>query len=294
MAADEPRDIDVPGASLAVLVSIFWGANSVAIKIGLIDIPPLRLAAFRFVLGGLVILGWAWMTGRLAGFTIASHEWRPLGNLGLFLGVQVASLNIGTAMTSASHAAVLLNLYAVHIVVLAHFFIPGDRLTPRRLAGVLVAYAGIALLSARQASGGGATLAGDAVMFASGVLLAERTIYLARAVQHLDPVKMLLAQAAVGVVLFLVGSFVFEPAPTRWTVRLAATLGYQAVLITGFNFVVNLWLLRRYRPSALAPYLLTQPLFGVLAAAVFLAEPLTIDLLVASVAVAVGAGIASR
>src|SRR5262245_12938043 len=100
---DERRDIDVPGASLAVLISILWGANSVAIKIGLIDIPPLRLAAFRFVLGGLVILGWAWLTGRLVGFTIARHEWSRLGNLGLFLGVQSALVNIGTSMTSASH-----------------------------------------------------------------------------------------------------------------------------------------------------------------------------------------------
>ena len=290
---DQRRDIDPPGAALAVLISIIWGANSVATKIGLADIPPLRLAGFRFVLGGLLIVVWARLTGRLVGLTVAPHEWGPLANLGVVSAIQTACVNIGTSMTSASHAAVLLNLYAVHIVVLAHFLIPGDRLTARRLGGVVVAYSGIALLSLRQSSGGGATLAGDAVMFVSGMLLAERTIYLARAVQNLDPVKLLLAQAVIGVFLFLIVSFVFEPAATRWTTSLVGSIGYQAVLVTGFNFIVNLWLLKRYRPSALAPYLLTQPLFGVLAAAVVLKEPLTLDLLTASVTVAVGAWISS-
>jgi drug/metabolite transporter (DMT)-like permease len=35
---------------------------------------------------------------------------------------------------------------ANHTVLLGHFLLPDDRLTPRKLAGVLVAYAGIVLL----------------------------------------------------------------------------------------------------------------------------------------------------
>src|SRR5439155_26811178 len=89
-------------------------------------------------------------------------------------------------------------------------------------------------------------------------------------------------------------SLVFEPSPTRWTVRLATSIAYQGVLVAGFNFVVNLWLLRRYRPSALAGFFLTQPIFGVLAAALVTGDPLTLDLLLASAAVAVGIGLTSR
>lgn len=51
------------------------------------------------------------------------------------------------------------------MVVLAHFQVPGDRLTPRKLGGAL---------------------------------LGERTIYLARAVQRIDPTNLLLAQAVIG------------------------------------------------------------------------------------------------
>ena len=294
MRAPVLRSLDARGAALALLLSAFWGANPVAIKIGLADAPPIRLAWMRFLVGGLVVLAWAWVTGRLRGFRIEPGEWRPLAIVGGLFTLQIGSMNIGTSLTSAAHATILLNLYAVHTVVLAHFLIPGDRLTARRLAGVVVAYAGILALFRGQVGGSAATLTGDLIMLASSGLLAERTIYLARAVHHVDHVKLLLAQAAIGTVAFVVGSAVLEEAATRWTGRLVASIGYQGVVIAGFNFVVNLWLLERYRPSVLATLFLTQPIFGVLAAAFFSGDRLTMDLLLASAAVAVGVGLSSR
>ncbi|HKB26212.1 MAG TPA: DMT family transporter [Methylomirabilota bacterium] len=190
-----PRDIDVKGAALALLVSILWGANPVAIKIGLADAPPLRLAWMRFLVGGVVVALWAWAGGRLAGLRIERGEWPELGFLGLLFTAQIGLMNVGTSLTSASHSAILLNLYAVHTVVLAHFLIPGDRLRAKKVVGILVAYSGI--------------------------------------------------------------------------VRL----------------------LRRYRPSALAAFFLTQPIFGVVAAALVAGERLTPDLLLASLAVAAGIGL---
>ena len=275
-------------------MSFFWGGNTVAIKLGLLDAPPLRLAGLRFLLGGLVIALWAWGTGRLAGFAIARTEWRPLIVLGLIFTAQIGLMNIGTALTSAAHGSVILNMYAVHTVILAHFLIPGDRLTPRRLAGALVAYGGIVLLFAGDRASDGASLTGDALVFLSAFLLAERQVYLARAVQHLDPGKLLLAQATVGSTLFMLLSALLEPEPTRWTLRLGASLAYQGVLIAGFCFVINLWLLKRYRPSALAALFLTQPIFGVLVATLLTGDALTLQLLVACLAVAAGIGLSSR
>jgi drug/metabolite transporter (DMT)-like permease len=131
-------------------------------------------------------------------------------------------------------------------------------------------------------------------VFVSAFLLAERTVYLARAVQRLDPVKMLLAQAAIGVTVLATLAAVVEGGPTRWTPALVASLAYQGVLIAGFCFVVNLWLLKRYRPSALAPLFLTQPVFGVVVAAFFTGDPLTPVLLLACAAVAAGIGLSAR
>lgn len=290
----ERKNVDSTGALLALLTSVFWGANTVAIKLGLADAPPLRLAWMRFVVGGAAIAIWAWATGRLAGLRVAREEWRPMLMLALIFTAQIGTMNIGTSLTSASHASILLNLYSVHTVVLSHFLIPGDRLTVRRVAGVVVAYTGIVVLFAGQSGDGSASLLGDAIVFVSAFLLAERLVYLARAVQQLDPVKLLLSQAAVGSALFMLGSALTETGPTVWTSRLVGSIAYQGILIAGFNFVINLWLLQRYRPSSLVPFFLTQPLFGVVAAALLTGDPLTGELLVAGVAVAVGMGLSTR
>jgi drug/metabolite transporter (DMT)-like permease len=71
-------------------------------------------------------------------------------------------------------------------------------------------------------------------------------------------------------------------------------LVFQGAIIAGFNFIVNLWLLRHYRPGALATIFLTQPIFGVLAANLVTGDPLTVELLVASLAVAAGIGLTVR
>jgi drug/metabolite transporter (DMT)-like permease len=279
---------------MALLVSLFWGANPIAIKVALDDIPPLRLAAYRFLVGGLVIFGWAWTTGRLASFRLEPDERRPLLMLGLLMTVQIASMNIATTMTSAAHVAIILNSYAVHLVVLAHFLIPGDRLTPRRLTGVLIAYAGIVGLFVRDARPGEPTFTGDLIVFFSALVLAERTVYMARAVQTTDAVKINLTQTVVGALAFWVLSLAFEPGATRWTARLVGAIAFQGVVVAGFNFMVNLWLLKRYRPSTLSALFLTQPLFGVLCAAAVTGDALTPALLLASLAVAAGIGLTGR
>lgn len=251
------------------------------------------MASIRFLVGGIVILGWAWVTGRLEGLRIARAERWPLLVLGLMLTAQIATMNIATSLTSAAHVAIILNLYAVHFVVLAHFLIPGDRLSLRRLTGVLIAYSGIVLVFGGQAAGG-STLLGDGLVFFSGLLLAERTVYMARAVQTFDPVKILLAQAVIGGLLLWLLSALFEPVAAHWTRRLAGSIAFQGLIVAGFNFIVNLWLLKRYRPTALAAFFLTQPLFGVVAAALFAGDALTFELLIASAAVAAGIGLTAR
>jgi len=289
------RPLDWRGASTALLLAALWGGNPVAVKIGLADAPPLRLAFFRFVLGGLTILAYAWWTRHRGIFDVRPGEWRVLISLGVIFSVQIGTMNVGLGLTTAAHGAVLLNSYAVHTVVLAHFMIPGDRLTPSKVGGVLVAYAGIVLLFARDFSFPSTTLLGDLVVAASAVLLGERVVYMARAVQRLDPIKLLVFQSAIGSACFLLASLVFEgAAPTRDTWGLATSLFYQGAVIAGFNFVVSSYLFQVYLASALATCSLTTPLFGVLIAAALTGDRLTPLLLLSSVMVAAGIGLTVR
>lgn len=289
------RPLDARAIGLVILLSALWGGNVVAVKIGLADAPPLALAWMRFAIGGVCVLAWGWWTR--APFTIGPGEAGPLLGLGLLFTTQLGLLNVGTWLSTAGHAAVLLNAYPVHIVLLAHFLVPGDRLTPAKLGGVLLGYAGIVVLFGNQLfvrqPPGSTVLAGDVVLSASALLLGLRQVVLNRQLQFIHPVKPLLAQVVIGTPLFVLLSALLEPQAIGTTPRLAGSLFYQGVIIAGFNFIANMSLLKRYRPSALAAFSLTTPLFGVLATATILGEPIGWTLGVSALLVAGGIAVAT-
>ena len=163
------------------------------------------------------------------------------------------------------------------------------------LGGILIAYGGTALLFVRDFSFQSSTLVGDLIVCVSALLLGERIIYLTRAVQRLDPIKLLVFQSAIGSACFVLVSLWWEAGvPTRYTTALAVSLFYQGAIVAGFNFVMNMYLIQTYRPSALAACSLSTPLFGVLASAAIAGDSITPTLLASTAMVTVGIGLTVR
>jgi drug/metabolite transporter (DMT)-like permease len=75
-----------------ILLALLWGGNSVSIKIGLQDIPPLALAGFRFLLGLLAVGCWS-VTQRIR-IAMNSGEFVPLTCLSVIFLLQIISLNV--------------------------------------------------------------------------------------------------------------------------------------------------------------------------------------------------------
>ena len=109
-----------------------------------------------------------------------------------------------------------------------------------------------------------------------------------RQLQFIHPVKPLLAQVVIGTPLLFLLSLIFETTPVRPTLRLAGALFYQGVVVAGFNFIAIMALLKTYQPSSIAAFSLTTPLFGVLATALVLGEPIGWTLALSAVLVAGG------
>ena len=65
------------------------------------------------------------------------------------------------------------------------------------------------------------------------------------------------------------------------------------MVIAGFNFIANMSLLKTYRPSALAAFSLTTPLFGVVATALVIGEPISWRLAASALLVAGGIAVAT-
>lgn len=286
------RPLSLPAGLFALMLSALWSGNPIAIKAALDDAPPLRLGWMRFAVGAVVVLAWAVATR--ADLRIRRTEWTPLLVLGVLFSVQIALMNVGLNHTTAGHGAVLTVTYPVWVAVLAHFFIPGDRLTGRKVMGVVIAYGGILVLFGDGLGLDGDLLLGDVLSATSGFLLGARQVYNARIVQDIHPAKLLLAQALFGIGAFVVASAIFEPDEYLWTGTLAVSILYQGAIIAGFGFIGNLWLIQHYLPSQVSVVALSQPILSILAAAVILGEDLSSALWLSALLVAIGAGLAQE
>ena len=63
--------------------------------------------------------------------------------------------------------------------------------------------------------------------------------------------------------------------------------------IAGFNLIANMWVLKRYRPSAVAAFSLTTPIFGIVATGLALREEITWSLGLSALPVAGGIALAT-
>ena len=291
-ARDPRRPLTLRAGLFALLLSALWGGNPVAIKAGLEDAPPLRLGWLRFVIGGIVVLAWALVTRR--SLSVASHEWKPLLFLGCLFAVQIAFMNIGQDFTSAGHAVVITTTFPLWTSVIAHFYVPGDRLSKGRFLGAMVAYSGIVVLFSRGIGNPGEFLLGDFLLLISAILLGARQVYLSNSSQAIEPQKLLLSQSVVGTVAFVTASLVLEPDAYNWTGQLIVALAYQGAVIAGFGFIGSVWLLQRYLPSRVSVIWIIQPVFGVLLSWWILGETVGPELYAGAALVIAGSYLAQR
>ena len=261
---------------IALLIHVLWGGNPVAVKYSLLVFPPLWTAFFRFAIAIVCVGIWA----KIAGVAIwpARHEWRALLLIGGLFTVQIASMNIGFDLTSGSMGAVLIATNPIFAALFAHFLLAGDRLSVVKGIGLLVAFAGTALVMMRglgdlQPTHGGL---GNVILLMSACLLGGRLIVSAKVLQRMDGARVVLWQMIMSLPLFALGGFLFES--IRWEAMAwepLAGLAYQGVIVAGLGFSVSFYLMKRYTPSVIVSFNFVSPIAGVLLSAWLLGDVIT-------------------
>lgn len=144
-----------------VAVCLIWGTTYLAIRISLESIPPLLMAALRWIAaGGLLIV-----VLKLRGESMPDRrEWPMLTLLGvLLLGVGNGAVVWAEQTVPSGLTAVLVATSPFWMVAIDALMPEGDRLTLRRTLGLLVGFCGIVMLvwpEIRVDKGGRAFLGG--------------------------------------------------------------------------------------------------------------------------------------
>ena len=192
----------------------------------------------------------------------------------------------------------LITTFPLWAGIFAHFLIPNDRLSKRRVLGAVIAYMGAAAIFVRSAFGGSEAVdainpwLGDLLIMCSALLLGLRQVYLSQLGQSITLVKLLTAQGIFGSATFLIGSLIFETAPIKMTMVLAVSLVYQGVIIAGFAFLAQTWLLSNYLPSRVTLISLTSPIVTAILSWGILGEQIGPELWVGAALVVLGSYIA--
>ena len=277
-----------------MLLALLWGANIVAIKISLDGVPPFAAAGLRFVIALPLVCGWAFF--RRIRILPSRAEAPRLLLLGLVFAVQIALINLGTNRTLAARASVFLNAYPVYVAFISHLFVPNDRLTSRKIAGLIVAAGGLLVVF----GGGfveteGATLLGDLLILLSGLLLAVIIVMINRLAQKTPPTRVTVAEFAVGVPLFFALSAIFESGRS-WSLSLpvVVALCYQGIIVGAFCFIAFATLLKTHQPSKLSVLFFSTPLWGVAASTLILGDSVSVQLIVGAALVGIGIYIVNR
>jgi len=287
--------VPMQAIAIALLIHVLWGANPVAVKYSLLVFPPLWTAFFRFVIAIVCVAVWAKMIG--VNIWPARYEWRALLFIGVMFTVQIAAMNIGFDLTSGSMGAVLIATNPIFAALFAHFLLAGDRLSVLKATGLLVAFAGTALVL--MGASGDPQLAhgawGNVILLMSACLLGGRLIVSAKVLQKIDGARVVLWQMILSLPLFALGGFLFES--IRWDAMAwepLAGLAYQGVIVAGLGFSVSFYLMARYTPSVIVSFNFVSPIAGVLLSAWLLGDIITGHLWAGLVLVAAGLYLITR
>ncbi len=273
--------------ALGLLLAFLWGGNSLSIKVGLDDFPPMALAFFRFIIGLVVVGGWSLF--RRVSLGLRRGELPRLLLLTLIFILQIITLNTGTQFTTASRSTIFINVYPFFTAIFAHLWIPTEKLSLTKTLGVIVAFSGVFVTVAPNLGEGETRILGDLLVLISGCFLGLRVVVTKLLIQSIHPYRLLVWYLSLSLPCYAVLSFVFEREGTfQLTLAGSAALLYQGGVIAGFCFLAWTSILERYSASKLVVLFFLTPLSGVLFSHLILGDELTFSLLVGAVLVAAG------
>ncbi len=287
--------IDLKGVALLTILCASWGVNQVAIKVGIVGVPPVLQAGIRSTGSALLVLLWMVLRGRPVLKRDGTIWWGLL--VGILFSIEFILIYWGLEFTNASRSVIFLNTSPFVVALGAQLFVKTENLSRVQILGMIIAFGGIIVafneslnLPTRE------MLVGDCMLLGAAVFWGSVTVVIkASPLTHISPSKTLLYQLGVSApILFLASVALGEGGIRDLSPVVMASLIYQVVWVAFITYVVWFWLIRKYPVSRIAPFTFLTPLFGVMAGASLLGEPVTFLLICALVLVGIGIYLVNR
>ncbi len=285
--------LDGIGLAALIGVTLLLAANQIIVKEVNSGLQPVFFAGLRSALAVVFVWGWLWYRGLTARVKVS--DWLPGLAIGTVFAAEFLCLFMALDLTLVGRASVIFYSMPVWMGILAHYFLPGERLTPLRALGLAVAFAGTAWAILSRTSAVGGSIVGD--LFALGGAWGwAGTAFLARKtrLRAAGPEVQLFWMVLVSAPILLIAAPFFGPLlrevkPEHWM-----WLVFQSSVVVAGGFISWLWLLSVYPTSTVASFSLLTPLFAIGLGYLIFGEQPAPGLLVAAALVGVGIALVNR
>lgn len=272
-------------------VYVVWGSTYLAIRVVVETMPPLLSSGVRFLIAAGVLGALMLSRSRPSVFRIPRRQIGAASLVGLLL---LLGGNGGVALgeqTVVSGVAALLVAIVPLMIVLLRMLI-GDRPPGRTLLGVLVGFAGLAVLVLPSNGNGTSTIGGILIILGASLSWSIGSFISARLPMPGNAFvatvyEMLAGGVGLVVCALLAGEFanldLGEISARSWW-----ALGYLVVMGSVVTFSAYVWLLHNAPISLVATYAYVNPVIAVLLGALLLSEPITAAVLAGGAIIVLG------
>jgi drug/metabolite transporter (DMT)-like permease len=269
------------GWLLFIALSLCWGIPYLFIRVAVVDLDPLIVAFGRTALGGLILLPLALRARALR--PLLAH-WKILL---LYTVVEIIApwLLLGHAETRLNSSTTGLIIAVVPIVAAIILTVMGlDRLDARRISGLVIGLAGVALLVGLDVRLDDFVAVGQLLLVVVGYAIGP--IIISRRLADLPSLGVVTASLLIAAAAYAP----FTPLvwPQSWTAPALGSVIVLAVICTATAFLVMFALIAEAGPARMTLITYVSPGVAVLLGAIVLGEPLTIGLAIGFPLVIVG------
>jgi len=270
-----------------------WGSTWLFIKLGLADLPPLTFAGIRFLLASIILS--ALILARGVRWPRSRRDWFLIAIVGLLQ----FTLNYGLVFWGEQHipsglAAVLQSTFPVFGLVIAHLYLPQERMTPAKVFGVMLGVVGVSIIFSHQlAIAGRMALFGSIALVFSAFFGAYSNVLVKAYARAIDPQVLAAGQMLCGFPPLLALGIATEGNPFRfhWTTMAAISLAYLVVVGSVIAFALYYWLVRHMDVTKTMLIALVTPVVAVVLGLIVLNEKLNWRLFAGGGCIIVGLGL---
>ncbi len=280
-----------------IALGVIWGSSFMMVSIAIQDIGPLSVAAGRIVIGAVILL----IINKLKGNSLPPFSgsdgrkiWLAALGFGFFsMALPFFLLSWGQQYVASGFAGVTMAAVPLLVLPLAHFMVPGERLTLPKGFGFLIGFSGVIVLIGLNAFNSLGTAFEPLARFACFGAAACYSIgtIITRLAPKVDPIAFAATATTLAALIIVPFAILVEGMPVTPSTLSIISILFLGIVPTAMANLLLVAIIRSAGPTFFSLVNYQVPIWSVIFGALFLSEALPSRTVFALALILAGVGI---